>query len=427
MRSGRTWLILSLTLCRCLWAYYVTYDYNAKFESRLGLHLKTPRDLATHRQLLEFKSLFKYGPKINAQIDYRGFVEGALATNDTRYGNSDAVHRQSSEIIPRDAYVAYKSAPWDVRVGNQQVVWGEAFGFYFADIVNPKDLREAGIGDLEFNRIPVPMVNTKYITGDFSAQLIYIPKPYFDKLPSPGSDYFSLSRYFPNTPLNFDDTRALPTSFSNGEIGGRVTATFSNLDVSLFQFYYFDRFPVYSAQIGIGGVSLTPNYHRILTMGVTGTYDFSEFLLRMEALYTKDRHYNAVIGNQLLDLPSDEVTVVGELDYSQIRAWRLGLQLAHTYLTRDVSPINGTRNRTLVSLQADGTVWKAQTLGAILSYEPNGGSSLAQINYLIPLDDSLELRLAGEYFMGDDTSTFGRFGPGSRVYFTLKSYLHGVY
>jgi hypothetical protein len=40
----------------------------------------------------------------------------------------------------------YKRNKFQLRFGNQQLVWGEAFGFFFADIINPKDTREFGLG-----------------------------------------------------------------------------------------------------------------------------------------------------------------------------------------------------------------------------------------------------------------------------------------
>ena len=58
-----------------------------------------------------------------------------------------------------------------VRVGNQSVVWGEAFGAYYADIVNPKDLRQSALGDVATWRLPIPMVNVIGFAGDFDSPI----------------------------------------------------------------------------------------------------------------------------------------------------------------------------------------------------------------------------------------------------------------
>ena len=106
--------------------------------------------------------IFRFAERWSLLAGARGYAEAAYGANRGRY--SDAVReRDSHELLMRDFYLEYKSGTALVRLGNQQVVWGEAFGFYFADIVNPKDLREYGLGDLTDQRLQVPMLNAKLL------------------------------------------------------------------------------------------------------------------------------------------------------------------------------------------------------------------------------------------------------------------------
>ena len=176
---------LILLFGRC--AQALDYTWNLHYDLRYGYHLLAPEDLATDRHMLETEQKFTTG-SWTLVGSLRAFVEAAYATNSSRY-QGPVVQNDSQEIRLRDLYLQYKHGHFLIRLGNQQVVWGESFGFYYADIVNPKDLRELGIGDLAANRLQVPMLNANFIYGDYSLQAIYIPKPFFDIIPSQGSDF----------------------------------------------------------------------------------------------------------------------------------------------------------------------------------------------------------------------------------------------
>ena len=84
-------------------------------------------------------------------------------------------HVQRADWL-RDCYLDYVSDQLDVRIGKQQVVWGQADGIPVLDRVNPFDLTEYWLPDFVDLRIPLWMINIKYAPKVNSIlQILIIP------------------------------------------------------------------------------------------------------------------------------------------------------------------------------------------------------------------------------------------------------------
>jgi len=70
-------------------------------------------------------------------------------------------HIQRTDWL-RDCYLDYTSDNLDIRLGKQQVVWGQADGIPVLDRINPFDLTEYWLPDFVDLRIPLWMINIKY-------------------------------------------------------------------------------------------------------------------------------------------------------------------------------------------------------------------------------------------------------------------------
>jgi hypothetical protein len=358
-------------------------------------HLFAPADLALHRHRVEAEATLSFDSSWSFTAGASAYAEGAFGENRARY-NAPVSVIESQEVVPQEIYLQYRRGPWKIRLGNQQVGWGEAFGAYYADIVNPKDLRQFALGDLAALRIPVPMANIVGIFGRFTAQAIYIPKPYFNKSPALGSD-FGLP-YPPGSPLSMPDDRTLPTTLENGELGARLGLLVSGFDLGVFAFDYHDRFPTYHLDPGL---VLRPEYPRVRSLGTTGSKEWHSFVLRWEGLYT-------------FAPAKDELTAVGGLDYNGFEGWRLGLQ---------VSTIRKLTVQDLLAFHLAVTTWREQSLETVLSYAPRDGSSLSQLRYLVPLSNRFELQAGGDIFLGGARSQFGMFHAASRAFLELRGSL----
>ena len=84
-------------------------------------------------------------------------------------------HVQRTEWL-RDCYLDYTSDKLDIRLGKQQVVWGQADGIPILDRLNPFNLTEFWLPDFLDIRIPLWMINIKYAPKiDSILQVLIIP------------------------------------------------------------------------------------------------------------------------------------------------------------------------------------------------------------------------------------------------------------
>lgn len=91
----------------------------------------------------------------------------------------------------REIFIRGKINPrLDLKVGRQIVVWGKSDNFRVVDVLNPPDLREPGLVDIENLRLPSCKSRLDYYQGDWSLSGLAIHEIRFDKLPPYGSDFY---------------------------------------------------------------------------------------------------------------------------------------------------------------------------------------------------------------------------------------------
>lgn len=404
--------------------------YSARFTSRAALHLNSPIDQAMHRHTVDLEQTIK-GDRWSAVLGLRAYAESTFAFN-ARYSGQPVATAESQEFVMRDNYLQYKGAGYQVRLGWQQVVWGESYGFFFADIVNPKDTREFGLGgDLTAQRITVPMANVVWFNGDSSLQFLYIPKPYFNLSPAIGSDFAPpVGDLFGTTPVTLRDDRTKSWSLSNGEFGMRGMTLLAGWDVSAFYFNYFDRRPSYRPSLVGGNIVATAAHDPIQTFGVTATKDLGPWVLRFESTYTPQRPVDAYEYNNIAPElsyytgKSDEFIAVTGFDYTQWKDWRFSLQLSLNSLFTYVPGMFLRQNAINLSVITGGTMWGNHEFNAILNYAADG-SSLWQFSYMVPVSSRLEASIGTHIFAGGVGSQFGRFKDASRAFVQLRGFFSG--
>ncbi len=421
-------LCLSVTVAAALvgspawarWGFSTSYKITA--ESRLAYHALAPRDLASHRHILDAEQTLNFDPNWLAVVGLRGYAEGAFAVNDSRYG-AQVRKDESADLRLRDFYLQGKGRSWNVKIGNQQVVWGEAFGFYYADLINPKDLRDFGLRDLTAQRLMMPMINSVFFLKDASLQLLFAPQPFFNLVPALDGDFSPWKNLIPNTSLRLVDAPSGKFSLTDGELGGRFTTLWRGYDLGFFFFTYFDRQPMYTGVPTAAGLDLVASHSRISSLGLTFTKDLAPWLLRWESLYTKNKSFQKFDAVGLSAFAGDELTVAAEAEYTQWLPWRAALQFAYQGIPRFDLSSTTPKHRALLSANLKAPLWGEQTLDAILSLALHDGGTLARLQYTIPTSQQFELMFGSDLLFGGARSQFGVFKSASRFYVQLKGYL----
>lgn len=400
--------------------------FRGQAEARGAAHIGAIPSPASERFILRGEQKFEFSEYLRAVVSGKGYYEHAYFERPDLYPG--AMREQDSrEVRLQDAFVELKAEEWMLRLGNQQVVWGESFGNVYSDFLNPKDLREGLSADFASLRYSVPMANLKYVQGSFSAQALVLPRPEFNVMPLPGSDFapFKAPRYAFQT-LQLDRERRL--DWPQSDYGGRLSYSFGTTDTSLFYFDGYDRFPYYelAPDTAPGGLLHIREQHaRIRTLGFALASDIRGYVLRLEVVRSQGRQIPIVIRNDIQFRKTDESIVVASVDLPSF--WRLNvsvmgatseLALNYPYLLRKTREPQG-------GVRASLSLFSASSLDAQFLQSFAGQGNHAQGEFMTPLTSRLELRLGFDVFGGSDDGQWGRLQGANRGYATLRYHLDG--
>lgn len=404
------------------------YSYNGHFSGRFGEHLKSPVDPASERLEMSFTQKAQFSKRWKSAFGFSAWYEGVYASRKDAY--PEAVRDlDASDLRFRDVFLEYTASHLSLKVGNQQAVWGEAFGYFYSDIINPKDLRDGLFGDFSDVRLQVPMVNAKILFSKFSLQGIFIPKPFFNMMPTPGNDYsVPLSWFAPAQSVRIYRQTSLPIQSGNEEYGGRATLNVRGFDFSVFYFNYFDRSPFYTVNVTTQmpqTLALDENHSRVHSQGMTLTKEFRGFVFRAEGLTTSNRILPTLRNGILSQVECENVVYVIGMDVPPFSGFNLGVQFSQDLLSGKPDGLLRTRDQSLASMRIQRNLFRDHSLEILAAYSAADRGARYQLNYLIPLNGSFETRIGVDGFTGPATSDFGRLQNATRAYILLKYYLKG--
>lgn len=255
-------------------------------------HLRARAELGASAQL---------APRVRWKLTGRAEADGAFDLEDEHY--PPAVRRdRRSDFMLREAYFDVGHGDWEFRVGRQHVIWGEMVGFFLADVVSARDLRDYLLPEFESIRIGQWAVRAEYFGDGTHLELLWIPKPSFDEIDGPGSDFPA----FPWLPEDATVVEHRPgNDIDNGNWGARVSHLVDGWDLSAFYYHSYDVSPTLYAFSG-GVAELL--HARIDQVGGTFSKDMGRFVLKGEAVHTHGRSLNTLAPGGAIGLaPTDMV------------------------------------------------------------------------------------------------------------------------
>ncbi|MBI5469151.1 MAG: AMIN domain-containing protein [Deltaproteobacteria bacterium] len=251
--------------------------------------------------------------KISDSVSYRA---SGRAVYDAVYSLTDNYPksvRDDQKYDPgiRDFFVDVSKGDWDLRLGSQQIVWGEAVGLFFADVVNAKDLREFVLPDFDYIRIPDWAADIEYTKDRFHLELVWIPILKFNKLGLPDSEFPQALPLPSGVSASATGESKPSSSLHNSEAGVRLSYLLSGWDFSLFHMYAWDKFPTVVREV-ITPVFYTfhPEHRRINISGLTVAKEIDDIVLRGEFVYYRGKYFSVVDPND-----SDGLVKKDYLDY----------------------------------------------------------------------------------------------------------------
>jgi len=246
--------------------------------------IKNTLQIAIERELTDDIKL-----KVSGRFSYDGAY-------DVSNFYPDRVRRdQRFDGMFHETYLDMGLGDWNVRLGRQNIVWGEVVGLFFADVVTAKDLREFLVPEFDYIRIPQWAARTEYFKGDFKAEAIWIPYVTYDRIGKPGGEYYPFTiPPLPGFAQNIRSERT-PHSLRDSSFGLRGSYLVNGWDLAGFYYGSMDANATFFRSIHVAPtptVSYRPDHERIHQAGITASKDAGSFVFKGEAVYTWDRFFS---------------------------------------------------------------------------------------------------------------------------------------
>src|SRR5690606_33108857 len=177
----------------------------------------------------------------------------------------------------REAYLDVFFDRVDLRLGHQQIVWGETDGTFVTDLLSPLDLTEflaQPFGDL---RLGVTAAAATLYAGDWRATAVLIPRRPTSRLPAPGSPWYPLPADVLGVPVELVEPAPEDSTLRAAEAAVRLTyAGLPRTDVSVLWISGFNRIPAFRKGLRLAvqptldaALTVTPAYERRHVFGLT--------------------------------------------------------------------------------------------------------------------------------------------------------------
>lgn len=326
----------------------------------------------------------------------------------------------------REAYADLRFDKFDLRLGKQQVVWGEALGLRITDVVNPMDFREFILDDYIDARIPVWMAKLDLYLGDWTLEALWIPFFEPNRAALAGSEFywtFNLPEQVPGLNMVFNDPLEPDNSPTNSEFGTRLSGLLGDWNLAASYFYAWDDSPTLHSRFvpGTSTLFFDQQYHRTHTLGLTAANAFGPFVPRAEISLNLNRFFNTA------DPSRNDGTVKKSFLYYMIGTdysysdFLFNIQFIQKIIFGYEPGIYEKQVQNTISFWAQASLLRETFRPELLIiYSPDDGSYLVRPKLVYDLKQNLTLTLGLDLFGGPDRSFLGQFDNSDRVYLELK-------
>ena len=318
-----------------------------------------------------------------------------------------------TELVFRDA---------DLRIGKQQIVWGEADGAFITDIVSPRDLSNFILPEFEEIRIGVPAARLDWYFGPaVTAQAVWVPRFVPNRMPEPDSIWFRESALGGELtiPPGVQPTKHAPdlpdTTLYNSEVYGKLSYFGRALNAEVMGGWAYDNEPVleldpiFNQQGEITDLNVTPTHNRMIVTGGSASTTIGSVVVRGEGALYIDRSFNTT------DLQEYED---GIAEHAQLHSlagadWSLGdIDLTAQWIVNGVLDYEDELVRDqwehTATARAQRTFFADRMTAELFTYigiDP--WDSLWRPALSWEFDDGVEAGLSADLFFGDEDGRFG--------------------
>jgi len=365
---------------------------------------------------------------LNLNFEKRGKKVAFKANPMIYLYNADSINFRLREIYA-DMY--FKN--FDLRIGKQQIVWGKADGVFITDIVSPLNLTEFLLPDFDEIRTGVTAAKLDYYIGNNTVELIAIPQFTPTTRPDANSIWY-IQPEFP-APTTFDWSKStIKPSLENSELFLKYSAMTSKVDFDLMGGYTWDDNPAMHVQKHfvidtttmppspyLQSLTITPEYHRLYVAGGSFSSEIKGVILRGEAAYYNGKYFQTE-DMQAKDalIQKDYLNYVVGLDFSIGKVKMSGQFIQKYILDYSDGMVDDEINNMATGLIHYDMLRETLHLELFSYIGLTGEDALIRPKISYDFDDSFNILLGANIFVGDRAGQFGQYQDNTMVYTKIK-------
>ncbi len=333
--------------------------------------------------------------------------------------DQDSVEDHQTESNIREAYLDYFVSDFSIRVGKQQVTWGESDYFRVLDVINPIDLRDFLLPyteNFQEARNTLNMINLIHQGEVWETQLLYIPSFETNTLPSHTADFSptELSNLV-NQVGNL--TEATPdANLTNAAWGINTKAALDWGDLGFYGYSGWNSEGVFSFKDS----KPTFSFHRRQFLGLSVSQPVGAIVLRADYAHRiKERMaVNPASGRQYSENDVNEVLIGTDYNNASLN---VGVQVSHKEIMNYSEILTQSKQSNSFSLYVSqdflGDRLKVSHLVMGVKRDLN---TLNETRLIYHFSDKLIGTIGLDWFKGKKSTTYGQFKQQSRIFSGVK-------
>ncbi len=401
-----------------------------RLAEEFAYRLHDPGDVSKLKTLGWLEGKYTFSEAANLRVAARGYYDAVFAATD-RYPDN-VVRNQEKELELREAILSVSHGDLDVRLGRQQIVWGEAISTFVTDVVNPKDFREFVLPDFTELRIPIWALDAQWrLDRNVTLEGVWTPDTTHNRLPKKGAEFqFQTVEYrFRNPVVRLPDDED-QFSLGRSEGGVRLSVLREGWDVSLIYYDQADKTPVLfqrrvpNTPPRPDQIALSPEHPRLHIVGATLAKSLEPVVVRAEVAVSVGKRYES---SNPLDpdgvVRRDTIDYLVGVDFPLFWDVDAALQLSQKILTGDATNLTkpGVQGQVTSSLALRlGTGFFDNTLNPsvlfVVGLERADFRLSPRLEWV--LSGSVTMAIGADIFEGDRRTLYGQFDRNDRVTFT---------
>lgn len=279
------------------------------------------RGVSKLRSELQLEATAKYFEDWQAHLSAKAVYDAIYGLRGRDNYTNSVLDAYEEEVELGETYVLGRLSPGlDLKIGRQIVVWGKSDNIRVTDVLNPLDLREPGLTDIEDLRLPVTMTKLDAYFGDWNLSGLAIHEIRFDKTPSFGHDFFPGQAPSPPKDRPGSDP-------GNTEWALSLSGIFSGWDLDLSYARIFNDQPHLKNLAPGPDPEIRKRHARLHMFGIAANLALGNWLVKAEAALLD--------GLESFNCPGEEFARLDGLigvEYSGFKETSISLELADRHL-----------------------------------------------------------------------------------------------